>query len=108
MTDELYRKTDAEMLEPESRGVWFWDEGVKGQAAQFRCPCGERLVYVTSPPHEIEFYDNGVLASLGGSCGYYENVERKRPGNWCHFTITDGRAKMHDDAKCPGGDGSIP
>ena len=104
---EKYRKVEGGILESATRGVLYWSEK-QGEAVQFWCPCGERLVYCTSPPHTIEFDDAGVVASLGGSCGYKANEDKGRPSNWCHFTVTDGRAKIHGDAKCPGGDGSIP
>lgn len=106
MTD-LYRKAKSLELLAKSREVFHWD-GPDGEAVQFRCPCGERLVYVKSPPHTIEFWDDGILASLGGSCGYRVQSEKNRPANWCHFTITDGIPTIHGDARCPGGDNSIP
>lgn len=97
MMSEPYRRIeDAEALKVVGSGaVVEWSRGVV-----FRCPCDERHVYVTSPPHEISFREDGVLASLGVSCGY--NAREGRPQNWCHFTITDGVAKMHNDSKCPG------
>ena len=98
---EPYRKIEGSELEAHSRGVLYWSKA-SGEAAQFRCPCGDRLVYVTSPPHTITFRDDGVLASLGGSCGYGAKPEKERPANWCHFTITDGVAAMHGDSICPG------
>lgn len=109
---ERYHRVNGDRLPPRStREVAHWvdkrDE--KGAAiresCQFRCPCGKRLVYVTSPPHSIAFAKDGILKSLGGSCGY--QAEGDRPQNWSHFTITDGQATMHGDSKCPGGDGSI-
>ena len=96
-----YRKVEGNVLETNSRGVLYWSEPA-GEAVQLRCPCSKRLVYVTSPPHKITFRDDGVLASLGGSCGYRADTAGGRPQNWCHFTITDGVAAMHSDAKCPG------
>ena len=107
----LYRKAQGKTLRRgTSKRVLYWTEE-HGEAAQFNCPCGERLVYVTSPPHKIEFDNDGVLVSLGGSCGYTPKPKMKppRPENWCHFTIKDGVVEtMHSDSKCPGGDGSIP
>ena len=104
---EKYHRIEGDRLPAEdSRGVLHWQE-IGREAVQFRCPCGERLVYVTAPPHKIEFDDAGILKSLGGSCGY--RAKGKRPANWCHFTIKDGEIEtMHDDSQCPGGDGSIP
>lgn len=100
-----YRKIAGGVLKAaDSRGVLHWIE-TAGEAVQFRCPCGERLVYVTSPPHTISFLDDGVLASLGGSCGYKADTAGGSPANWCHFTITDGVAAMHSDSKCPGARG---
>ena len=105
---ELYRRIEGGILPAEGRGVLhFQPSGHVEEAVEFWCPCGERRVYVTSPPHTIEFAEDGTLASLGGSCGYRER--KGRPDNWCHFTIADGRVEtMHGDSKCPGGDGSIP
>ncbi len=97
---DLYHRLKGDRLPGESsRGVLHWKEK-DCEAVQFRCPCFGRLVYVTAPPHNIQFADDGVLASLGGSCGYH--ATSGRPQNWCHFTITDGAAEMHGDAQCPG------
>ena len=106
MPGGLYRRIEGRVL-PEGCGVLHWQEN-GGEAVHFRCPCDKRYVYVTSPPHSIEFSEDGTLASVGGSCGSKANERKGRPSNWCHFTITDGLAKMYEDAKCPGGDGSIP
>ena len=67
----------------------------------FRCPCNERQVYVTSPPHVISFSPDGLL-TLAGSVGYRENEALERPANWCHFNVKDGAVEMHADSKCPG------
>ena len=98
---ERYTRVEGSRLDANPGGVLHWQPG-DDEAVQFRCPCGERLVYVTSPPHTITFREDGLLASLGGSCGYKANPKKGRPANWCHFTITDGVAAMHSDAKCPG------
>ena len=101
---ERYTRVEGSRLDANPGGVLHWKPG-DGEAVQFRCPCGERLVYVTSPPHTITFREDGMLASLGGSCGTHaEDTAGGRPANWCHFTITDGVAAMHSDAKCPGSD----
>lgn len=103
----FYHKVEDGRLPAEhTRGVLHWQETTR-EAVQFRCPCGERLVYVTSPPHSIRFSKDGRLMSLGGSVGY--TARKERPENWCHFTIKDGLVEqMHGDSKCPGGDGSVP
>ena len=101
----LYRKIEGSVLEVQSLDVLHW--GVPtDEAVQFWCPCGERLVYVTSSPHKITFREDGVLESLGGSCGYKANPKKGRPENWCHFTIKNGVAKMHGDSGCPGAAGA--
>ena len=110
---ELYRKAASPeqaktLRRGKSRRVCYWEEGDK-KAVQFNCPCGARLVYVTQPEHTITFREDGVLESLGGSCGYHERPDLGRPQNWCHFTIQGGKVEtMHTDSKCPGGDNSIP
>lgn len=101
---ERYHRLEGRVL-LEGKGVLHWMQGDR-EAIEFRCPCGARRVYVTSPPHKIEFGDGDTLKSLGGSCGY--RARNNRPANWCHFTITDGVAEMHSDAKCPGGTGELP
>ena len=108
--DDLYRKIDGDVLPDSGRGVvYFRTHSNREGAVQFWCPCGKRRVYVTSPPHIITFDKDGVLKSLGGSCGYHESRHLGRPQNWCHFTIKDGKVEtMHSDSKCPGGDNSIP
>ena len=80
-----------------------------GEAVIFSCLCGAREVYVTSPPHTIEF-DSQSLLTITGSCGYRgkPNLTPPRPKNWCHFFMKKGKIEMCDDSKCPGGDGSIP
>ena len=86
----------------------------KGEdAIVFLCPCGGREVYVTSPPHQITFDEEGKL-TLDGSVGSrpLSGPHEHRmvhgvslhdlPANWCHISIKGGVAKMYDDAKCPG------
>ena len=79
----------------------------------FLCPCGGREVYINAPPHGIAFDDMGRL-TLTGSVGSHPvsgpheckivhgEALHDLPANWCHFTVTEGRATMYDDAKCPG------
>ena len=79
----------------------------------FLCPCGGREVYVTCPPHEATFDDDGRL-TLNGSCGsrpvsaphdfriVHGKVHRNLPANWCHFWMKDGETEMVSDARCPG------
>lgn len=111
MSARKYRraKKGQELRKGNSKRVLYWEDK-NGRAVQLNCPCGKRLVYVTEPPHTITFGERGRLDSLGGSCGYRPkpDMDPPRPANWCHFTIENGVASMHDDAKCPGGDGSIP
>ena len=83
--------------------VLHWTEK-NGEAVIFVCPCGEREVYCTSPPHGIQFDEQGIL-TLNGSCGY--RAREERPANWCHFFVKNGQYEMCGDARCPGGDGSI-
>ena len=77
-----------------SRAVVTWNEGVV-----FRCPCDERQVYVSSPPHTITFDAAGRL-TLDGSVG--SRARGGRPANWCHFHIKAGVPTMCGGVKCPG------
>lgn len=94
---ELYRRAelnadhsvDPGQVVPRPDGGWA-----------FQCPCDLRTVYVNEPPHALEFAEDGVVASMGGSCGFKGAGDI--PDNWCHFTIKDGVATMHGDAQCPG------
>ena len=99
MSERLYRKTDQSPRSLTPGWVWHWDEGERGAACQFRCPCGERSVYVTSPPHGISFDTEGLL-TLKGSVGYA--ARDSHPENWCHFKMEAGVATMYGDAQCPG------
>ena len=97
----VYRKgTEAELgaLGKVSAAVVPFQQGVI-----FRCPCGERDIYVAQPPHTITFDEQDRL-TLVGSVGSHEhpNHDPPRPQNWCHFHLKDGAAKMCADAKCPG------
>lgn len=108
-----YHRIDTEHLRREDnpRSVVHWKDA-HHEAINFLCPCGQRSIYVTSPPHIITFDENGILESLGGSCGYRpvqevrnkqgEVVIQAKPENWCHFTIDNGIATMHNDSQCPG------
>ena len=88
----------------QSRSVVHWrSEDGSSQAVQFRCPCGDRLPYVVSPPHGIRIAEDGKL-TIEGSVGSRENFRNKHPRNWCHFFIRDGQPEMCSDAKCPGKD----
>ena len=103
MSATVYTKTEAVRAGEVPEGhVIPWQDGVV-----FRCPCGYRTVYIASPPHTIEFDDDGVL-TLDPSCGYKARENLKRPQNWCHFHIKGGSATMCSDAQCPGGTGEIP
>ena len=95
-----YRRHHSEhMQRPLEPGpVLFWDEG-DHTSVHFTCPCGDREVYVMSPPHTIEFDAEGRLA-LDGSVG---GSGRWKGDNLCHFLLKGGEVEMCDDAKCPGG-----
>ena len=80
--------------------VLYWETDA-GKAVIFSCPCGEREVYVCSPPHEIAFDEAGRL-TIKASCGYRERPNLGRPANWCHFQMTAGKVEMYDDSRCPG------
>ena len=95
MTDARYRRLAGDVLPPDTRDVLQWQNGI-----HFRCPCGQRRVYVTEPPHEIKFDAEGLL-TITGSCGYAATDEH--PANWCHFFIKGGEPEMCGDAQCPGG-----
>ena len=85
--------------------VYDWSNN-RGEACQvaFWCPCGQRIVYVSKPPHSvIEFDDDGLL-TIKGSIGYESRRHSDRPKVWCHLQITKGRVTIHDDVTCPGGD----
>ena len=73
-----------------------WQKGVI-----FKCPCGERQVYIASPPHTIEFDEEGIL-TVTASIGSKPDPSRDRKPNWCHFHIKGGVPEMCGDAKCPG------
>ena len=74
--------------------IFVGDDG-----ATFRCPCGKRQVLIKQPPHHVSFDKEGVI-TIDGSMGYHKTMER--PENWCHFSIENGLAEMHEDALCPG------
>ena len=93
-----YRRLAGTILPKVSRDVLV--DG--GTGIHFRCPCGERRVYVTSPPHHYEFADDGVL-TIAESCGYRANEKLNRPAGWCHFHIKKGEPAMCKGVQCPGG-----
>ena len=99
----LYRRVPTSQTEPSPKDVgpvlhFPWVGSV-----EFRCPCGEQVIYVTQPPHGIIFDEDGRL-TLDGSCGSHEqpHLVPPQPANWCHFFVEGGKAKMCDDAQCPG------
>ena len=94
-----YTRGEGGDLSRGSRVVIPWQDGVV-----FRCPCDEREVCISSPPHGISFSADGSL-SLVGSVG--SKARHDRQANWCHFHIENGDPTMCDDAKCPGGSGEI-
>ena len=81
--------------------VLFW-ESDQGSAIVFSCPCGEREVYVKSPPHGIAF-DAEERLTIHGSVASTGHSHRSRDIGRCHFHIADGEASMCDDATCPSG-----
>lgn len=98
----VYRRAPSNAMErplTEAGPVLAWDDYGKGGAVIFLCPCGDREVYVTSPPHSIEFDDDGRL-TLDGSVG---GSGRWRGENLCHFLLKAGEVEICGDAKCPGG-----
>ena len=108
MSDEKYRRLAGDILPPDTRDVLQWQNGI-----HFRCPCGQRRVYVTEPPHEIKF-DSDECLTLDESVGSHEKTRLsnedpagdewcQRPAKWCHFWIKAGVPEMCADAKCPGG-----
>ena len=104
MSDVIYRRThnaEEEFDRPLKPGqVVDWTGGERHKAVIFGCPCGEREVYVTSPPHSrIDFDAEGRL-TIEASCGY--RAKGDRPQNWCHFFMTRGRVEMCGDSQCPG------
>ena len=103
-----YHKSVESELKKGSRAVVPWNEGIV-----FRCPCDERQIYVASPPHKIEFDDEGLL-TLDGSVGSRKQLRlpsedmdsedwKHRAKNWCHFWIKGGVLEMCSGTKCPGG-----
>ena len=91
-----YVKADEVVLGEREGAVVPWNNGVV-----FRCPCGERQVYIASPPHTITFDEEGLL-HVDPSLGYKARPDLDRPTNWCHFNINNGIPSMHSDSKCPG------
>ena len=82
--------------------VYDWSDN-RGEAYQvaFWCPCGERLVYVSKPPHSVIEFDDDRLLTIKGSIGYKSRRHSDRP-KVCHLQITEGRVTIHDDVTCPG------
>lgn len=68
-----------------------------------KCPCGERDIHVTQPPHTIIF-DAGGRLTLNGSVGMRPIPSTGLPRNWCHLRICAGKAVAYSDARCPGRD----
>ena len=82
--------------------VGIFEDLKPGDVLGFRCPCRQRVVFITSPPHKWSFDQvNGDL-TIEGSVGYHKRHDK--PRNWCHFRIKDGEFTMCDDAVCPGAD----
>lgn len=116
MSQPTYRRAennDVDRPLKECGPVLSFGKPGEGGCVVFLCPCGGREVYVTSPPHTIEWDDAGRL-SLDGSVGSKElsgphefrivhgESLHDLPANWCHFKVKVGVATMYDDAKCPG------
>ena len=90
---DLRRGSHGVVVDKETGGIYF------------RCPCGEIVHNVGN--HEVTFNDHSLEMTVSPSIGYRENGGN-RPHNWCHMYIRNGRVEMCADAKCPGGDGSVP
>jgi len=99
---ERPEETPHSISDPKSGAVLFWNQAER-RAILFRCPCGDRAVYVVEPPHGIQFDDQGRL-TIEGSCGYKARPSKGRPANWCHFFIRGGEYEMCSDTQCPGKD----
>ena len=80
-----HKVEDRELIGKEEGAAMLWRDGVI-----LYCPCGERTVYVASPPHtEISFGDGGLL-TIAPSIGYKKQEKLKREKNWCHLFIKNG------------------
>ena len=93
----IYRRNDDpnvifdRPLKPREVLDWIDDNNC---AVVFGCPCGEREVYVTKPPHSaIEFDSEGRLT-------IHASILSPRYG--CHFYMREGKVEMCDDSICPG------
>ena len=77
--------------------VWVKEEDGNYNACVFCCPCGEREIYVSRPPHkEIRFDAEGRLTVSA-------SIKSVKPTlGKCHFFVTEGQFKMCDDSTCPG------
>ena len=115
MSEVIYRRRDGESTalgkEPGPVMHWRQDGGDRVEELHFRCPCGERIVHVsTVNGHGIKFDENG-LVTIVGSCGSkeYPATEEHPPleSNACHFSVENGRVTMHGDSICPGNGGSM-
>lgn len=100
-TDVVYKRVPTGKTEPcpKEVGPVLWFPHIP--SIEFLCPCGERVVYVTSPPHTIEFSEDELL-TLDGSVGSRERPDLGRPPNWCHFFVRNGVPDICGDALCPG------
>ena len=97
-----YRQGPGSVFEKGSRKVLIWENDGVGTEAHFRCPCGQRSVYVTSPPHTVTVDDDG-LVTLDGSVGMRRDDARgDGVANWCHFWLKSGIPEMCGDSRCPG------
>ena len=74
--------------------VLDWVDSIDERAVVFGCPCGEREVYVTKPPHTaIEFDSEGLLTI---------HASLLSPKHGCHFWVRKGKIQMCGDSTCPG------
>ena len=70
--DVVYRRNDdpnvlfERPLKPGEVLDWINE---KNCAVVFGCPCGEREVYVTKPPHSVIEFDADGLLTIKASCG---------------------------------------
>ena len=95
--ETVYRRNDDPNLifeRPLKPGEVMDAKDDKGCAVVFGCLCGEREVYVVSPPHHaIRFSDDGLLTIEPSILS---------PKHGCHFFMRKGHVEMCGDSTCPG------
>ena len=88
-------KDKQQTYQDDPKGVFSFED----TAISFLCPCGDRVVCVNSPPHEIEFDENNIL-TITGSIGSTEFTTNKY--GYCHFYIKEGIVEICEDSMCCG------